>query len=131
MGEANPPQAATIHEDPASKVRKAAFDRLKQLKALEIKVIRGEKAGAIHDFRVASRRLEQAILLLAPAEAPAAHRRLRRKLARGRKALSGVRNYDVLLGRASKMLARKRASRREAWKAIQDYVRDERRAKHS
>ncbi|MGH9405091.1 MAG: CHAD domain-containing protein [Terriglobia bacterium] len=108
------------------KVREIALDRLDEMMNLEPKVLRGEKAGAIHDFRVASRRFQQAFDLLSPADPPKNLLRMRRSLARSRKALSPVRTLDVFIRRADRILARKRAPRRPAWDAIREYLAAER-----
>lgn len=111
------------------KVRSMALGRLDQLIDLGPEVLRGDRRGAIHDFRVASRRFEQAFGLLCPAEPPHGLLRLRRRISRSRKALSSVRNYDVFIRAAEKKL--KRPARRETWEAIRDYLVKRRAGAHS
>src|SRR2546422_715413 len=89
--------------------------------SLEPKVLKGNKPNAVHDMRVASRRLQQLLDLLYPAP-PKEIRRLRRRIRSCRRALSEVRNCDVQLKRAQKSLASKRRSSRETWEAIREYL---------
>lgn len=105
-----------------STVRAIALHRLDQMMGLEPKVLRGEKPRAIHDFRVASRRLQQAFDLLRPASPSHDLLRLRHHISRSRKALSAARNYDVFIRRANRKLAAKRPSKKETWEAIRDYL---------
>lgn len=99
---------------------------LNRFLGLEPKVLRGDDPEAVHDLRVASRRLQQTLELIYPAPRPAKIRKLRRSIRRSRRALSSVRNYDVLLERAGKALARKRLSRREVWTSFRDYLAERR-----
>jgi CHAD domain-containing protein len=112
-----------------TKVRKLAVRQLERFMSLEPKVLRGDDSGAIHDMRVASRRLQQVLDLLHPPPASGEIRKLRRVIRRCRRSLSEVRNCDVLLKSVTARLARKRAARREEWAALEDYLR-QRRAKH-
>lgn len=106
------------------KVRRLALEHLDRIIRLEPKVLRGHRPRAVHDFRVASRRFQQAFDLLAPFLPPPEARRLRRRVRRCRRALSRVRDGDVFIQRVEKRLARKQGSRRETWNAILDYVHD-------
>ena len=108
------------------RVMAAARRQLDRFAALESKVLRGDNPKAIHDIRVASRRLQQILDLLYPPPPSQKIRKLRRAIRRCRKVLSVVRNYDVLLVRAERTLRRRRISRREAWEAIRDYLKDQR-----
>lgn len=105
-----------------TKVGKLAVRQLDRFMALEPKVLRGDDPGAIHDMRVASRRLQQVMDLLYPPPAAGEIRKLRRVIRRCRRSLSEVRNCDVLLKSVSARLARKRAARREIWAAVEDYL---------
>jgi CHAD domain-containing protein len=104
----------------------AARRQLDQFVALEPKVLKGNKPEAIHDIRVASRRLQQVLDLLDPPPRPAKVRKLRGTIRRARRVLSDLRNCDVLLERIERVLSRKRAARREAWEAFRDYLRERR-----
>ncbi|HLY60796.1 MAG TPA: CHAD domain-containing protein [Terriglobia bacterium] len=105
-----------------TKVRKLAARQLERFMSLEPKVLRGDDPGAIHDMRVASRRLQQVIDLLYPPPAGGEIRKLRRVIQRCRRSLSEVRNCDVLLKSVSARLARKRVARREEWEAVEIYL---------
>jgi CHAD domain-containing protein len=104
------------------RVLEGARRQLDELISLEPKVLKGRDAEAIHDIRVAGRRLQQVLDLLYPSPRPAKVRRVRRTIRRSRRTLSGVRNCDVLLERARRVLSRKRAVRRDVWAAFQDFL---------
>ena len=94
--------------------------------SLEPKVLRGDDPDAIHDLRVASRRLQQILDLLYPKPRTQKLCKLRRTIRRARRSLSVVRNYDVLLSHAESALSRKRLARREVWTVFRDYLSDRR-----
>ncbi len=102
--------------------RGLAIKQLNRCVSLEPKVLQGDNPGAIHDLRVATRRLQQALDLMFPSPRPGEIRKLRKRLKRCRSALSEVRNYDVLLDRVESSLAHKRTARRQARSAIRDYL---------
>jgi CHAD domain-containing protein len=114
--------APALPAAPWDKVRELAVRQLERFVSLEPKVLAGDDPGTVHDIRVASRRLQQVLDLLYPAPRSREIRRLRRTIRRSRRALGEVRNCDVLLERVQKLLARKRASRREAWQAVEHYL---------
>jgi CHAD domain-containing protein len=126
----DPGSVAPVREEPArteplkewSKVRELALRQLDRFISLEPKVLRGDDADAIHDIRVASRRLQQVLDLLYPDARQKEVRRLRRRIRRCRRALGEVRNCDVMLDAVNQSLARKRAARREAWTAVRHYL---------
>lgn len=107
-------------------VCRLAMKHLDRCVSLEPKVLRGDDPDAIHDLRVATRRLQQVLDLLYPSPHPAEVRKLYRGLKRCRHALSEIRNYDVLLERVDQALARKRTSHREAREAIRRYLAERR-----
>ena len=111
---------------PWNKVRELALKQLDRFMSLEPKVLRGDDPDAIHDLRVASRRLQQVLDLLYPGSRHGAMGKLRRRIRRSRRALGDVRNADVQLERVHQILARKRSARREAWEAVRDYMVDHR-----
>jgi CHAD domain-containing protein len=124
-------QEKPVHDkppDPWAQVQKLALRQLNRLVTLEPKVLRDEKPAAIHDLRVASRRLQEVLDLLYPAPRPQEIQKLRRKLQRARRALSEVRNCDVLLERVGAALARKRLSHGEAWEVLGPYLNERRTA---
>jgi CHAD domain-containing protein len=104
------------------KLQALALHQLDQFISLEPKVLRGDDPEAIHDIRVASRRLQQFLDLIYPPPAPREVRRLRRRIQRCRRALGEVRNCDVLLQSVEKALTSKRNSRREVWEAAREYL---------
>jgi len=120
----SPPE--TERRDAWKKVRKLALRQLDRFMSLEPKVLRGDDPDAIHDLRVASRRLQQILDLLYPAPRPAEIRKLRRKIQRCRRTLGEVRNCDVQLQRVERTLASKRTARRESWEAVRHYLRQRR-----
>ncbi|HEV2494884.1 MAG TPA: CHAD domain-containing protein [Terriglobia bacterium] len=107
-------------------VRGLALRQLNRFASLEPKVLKGDDPDAVHDLRVASRRLQQVIRLLYP-DPPKEVRRALRSAKTARRVLSDVRNCDVYLTRVGKSLAR-RTSRRETLETVRDYL-TERRAK--
>ena len=115
--------------DPWKIVRKLALKQLDRFVSLEPEVLRGDDPDAIHDLRVASRRLQQVLDLIYPQPRPGEIRRLRRKIRRCRRTLGEVRNCDVLLARVERTLAAKRTARREIWEAVSHYL-HQRRAKY-
>jgi len=108
-----------------AKVRELALKQLNHFISLEPKVLKGDDPEAVHDMRVASRRLQQLLDLLDP-EPPKEIRRLRRKIKACRRALSEVRNCDVQLKPVENALLRKRTSHREVQEAIRDYLAERR-----
>ena len=112
-----------------ARVSSLAIRQLDRCVSLEPKVLRGDDPDAIHDLRVATRRLQQVIDLIYPPPHSGEIRKLYRGLKRCRGSLSEIRNYDVLLERVDTALSRKRTARREAWEVIGDYLRDLRSAR--
>jgi len=113
---------AVAPADEWNKVRKLALRHLNRFMSLEAKVLKGDDPDAIHDMRVASRRLQQVLDLIFPAPLPREARRLRSKIRRCRRALGDVRNCDVLLDQTERRLARRRSSNPEAWAAVKQYL---------
>ena len=118
------PEGALLlpYEESCKKVRELALRQLNRFISYEAKVLKGDDADAIHDMRVASRRLQQVLDLLYSKPRPQELRRLRRQIRRCRQALGDVRNCDVLLEIVGRSLARKRSARREAWTAVQHFL---------
>jgi CHAD domain-containing protein len=107
------------------KVRQLALKHLDRFISLESKVLQGNDREAIHDMRVASRRLQQVLDLIYPPPARGISR-LRRKIRRSRRVLSEVRNCDVQLDRVESVLASKRVTHRRAWEAVRLYLTERR-----
>jgi CHAD domain-containing protein len=114
--------AATPPANEWSKVRKLALRHLNRFVSLDAKVLKGDDPDAIHDMRVASRRLQQVLDLIFPKPLPREARRLRRKIRRCRRVLGDVRNCDVLLQQVARRLARKRCPDREPWRAVKQHL---------
>ena len=110
-----------------TKIREIGIQHLDRFISLEAKVLRGDDPEAVHDMRVASRRVQQILDVLYPAPVPKEIRRLNRRVRRARRVLSEVRNYDVQIERVNRSLARKGNSRRDVWEALRGYL-DRRRA---
>ncbi|MGH9651341.1 MAG: CHAD domain-containing protein, partial [Terriglobales bacterium] len=127
-GESTAPKEAEP-VDAWKKVRKLALKQLDRFVALGPKVLRGDDPDAIHDLRVASRRLQQVLDLIYPPPRPGEIRKLRRKIRRCRRTLGEVRNCDVQLARVGRTLASKRTARREIWEAVSHYLHQQR-ARH-
>jgi CHAD domain-containing protein len=125
-GNALPGPATQARRNEWSTVRRLAVKQLNRFIMLEPKVLRGDDPDAIHDMRVASRRLQQIIDLIYPKPRARDIRVLRRKIRRSRRYLSEVRNCDVMLERVDKQLAAKRVPRREIRLALRSYLRDRR-----
>jgi CHAD domain-containing protein len=118
------PEGALLlpYEESCKKVRELALRQLNRFMSYEAKVLKGDDADAIHDMRVASRRLQQVLDLLYPKPRPQELRRMRRQIRCCRQVLGDVRNCDVLLEMVGRPLRRKRSARREAWTAVQHFL---------
>jgi CHAD domain-containing protein len=110
-----------------TRIRETAAQHLDRFISLEAKVLRGDDPEAVHDMRVASRRVQQILDVLYPAPVPKEIRRLNRRVRRARRVLSELRNYDVQIERVNRSLARKANSRRDVWEGVKGYL-DRRRA---
>jgi CHAD domain-containing protein len=118
----NKPRTSSALPEEWSRVCGLAIKQLDRCVSFEPKVLQGDNPGAVHDLRVATRRLQQVLDLMFPTPRPREIRKLRRRLKRCRGALSEVRNCDVLLDRIESALARKRTAHREARSAIRHYL---------
>ena len=96
--------------------------QLHRFVSLEPRVLQGSDPDAIHDFRVASRRLQQVLDLLYAKPRSKKIRKMRRVIQRSRRVLSTVRNCDVLMQRVDHSLTRKRTGHRETWLTFRDYL---------
>jgi CHAD domain-containing protein len=110
------------HAEVWNRAQKLALQQLHRLVAMEPKVLRDASPKPVHDLRVATRRLQSLVDFLYPSPRPAQVQKLRRRLQRARRALGGLRNQDVMAARISRLLARKRATHREAWEAVHGHV---------
>jgi CHAD domain-containing protein len=82
--------------------------------ALIAPVLAADDVEAVHDLRVVTRRLEQALIALCPEGFPKSVKRLRRVLRRVRRALGSWRNCDVALAMIAKRRRQTRSRRRRA-----------------
>lgn len=118
------PETPVSGPSPATAIRKLALQQLRRFAKLASKVLRGDGPKTVHDLRVTTRRLEQALDLL---EAPRREvRKAHRKLRRARRAVSELRNGDMLLVRVDAELARRNSTRHEAWQAVREYIAERR-----
>ncbi len=101
-------------------VRKLGLQRLRHFSILISKTGHMGKPKAVHDIRVASRRLQQILDYLYPAPRPAAIRRLRGRLRRSRRILGKLRDYDVFIASIDKRLKSKRLTQRPLLIEIHD-----------
>jgi CHAD domain-containing protein len=122
------PRSEIAPRDEWLTVRRLALKQLHRFMSLEAKVLRGDSPDAVHDMRVASRRLQQILDLLYPKPRSQENRKLRRKIRRSRRCLSEVRNCDVLFQHVEKILGRKRTARRAEWSAVRHFLRERRAA---
>jgi CHAD domain-containing protein len=119
--------AAPVAERADSEVVRRALTRLlrkrlKKFTALAPEVRADTEPKTIHDVRVWSRRLQQAIAALFPKPRSGKVRRLRRTPRRIRRALGEWRNCDVLLEMVAKRQRRTRSeAKRRAWEVVRDY----------
>ena len=116
------PSAGAAQADCRSVVVEIARKRLHAFVGLERKVLQGNNPDAIHDFRVASRSLQQVLDLLHPAPRSGRIRKLRRVIRRARRLLSTVRNCDVLLERVKEALEKNHPRQRESWEAFKNFL---------
>ena len=126
VGDAQP--VAALAEAPDSITIRRALTRLlrkrvKRFMALAPAVRADAEPKTIHDARVWSRRLQQAISALFPKPRSAKVRRMRRTPRRLRRALGEWRNCDVLLEMVAKQQRRTRSeAKRRAWVLVHDYL---------
>jgi len=100
------------------RLRKLGLKRLRHFSTLISKAGHMGKPRAIHDIRVASRRLQQILDYIYPAPRPPAIRRLRSRLRRSRRILGKLRDYDVFIAAIEKRLKSKRLAQRPVFIAI-------------
>lgn len=102
------------------KVRKLGLKRLHHFTSLLSKALHDGAPEAIHDVRVASRRLQQVLDCLYPPPRPPAIQHLRRRLQSSRRALGKLRDHDVFIGSLESRLQRKRTMHRAVLTAIRE-----------
>jgi len=113
------PDSATIHRALTRLLRK----RVKKFVALAPEVHADANPQIIHDVRVWSRRLQQAVSAFFPKPRSGKVRRLRRTPRRIRRVLGEWRNCDVLLEIVGRRQRRMRSeAKRRAWGFVRDYL---------
>ncbi len=101
--------------------------RVKKFVTLAPEIRADAKPKTVHDVRVWSRRLQQAVSAFFPKPRSGKVRRLRRAPRRIRRALGEWRNCDVLLEIIARRQRRTRsAAKRRAWGFVRDYLLQER-----
>jgi CHAD domain-containing protein len=122
------PTTAPVAETPDSIAIRRALARLlrkrvKKFVALAPEVRADANPKTIHDVRVWSRRLQQAVSAFFPKPRSGKVRRLRRTPRRVRRALGEWRNCDVLLEMVARQQRRTRSEgKRQAWAFVRDYL---------
>ena len=122
------PPTASVAETPDSiairrALRRLLRKRMKRFVALAPELGADASPKAIHDARVWSRRLQQAISAFFPKPRSGKVRRLRRTPRRIRRALGEWRNCDVLLEIVARQQRRTRSeAKRRAWGFVGDYL---------
>jgi CHAD domain-containing protein len=86
------------------------------------RVLEDKDSDAAHKMRVASRRLEQILLLIYSKPLPAYARKLRREAKRSRRMLGDLADCDVLLQIAERSLAHDPTRDADAWKALARFL---------
>ena len=120
--------AATFAQGPDSTTVYRALTRLlrkrvKKFVALAPEVHAEANPKTVHDVRVWSRRVQQAVSAFFPKPRPGKVRRLRRTPRRIRRALGEWRNCDVLLEIVARQQRRTRSeAKRRAWNFVRDYL---------
>jgi CHAD domain-containing protein len=117
------PDSTAIRRALARLLRK----RVKKFVALAPQVSADANPKIVHDARVWSRRLQQAVSAFFPKPRSGKVRRLRQTPRRIRRALGEWRNCDVLLEMVAKQERRTRSeAKRQAWAFVRDYLRQKR-----
>jgi CHAD domain-containing protein len=116
---AGTPDSATIRRRLARMLRR----RVKKFLALAPEIRADANAKTVHDVRVWSRRLQQAITAFFPKPHGGKVRRLRRMPRRFRRGLGEWRNCDALLEIVTRRQRRTRSeAKRQAWELVREYL---------
>src|SRR6266540_3244004 len=110
-----------------TKLSKLARKRLERFVTLFAKALVSETPETIHDLRVASRRLQQALRLALPRSKSGASRKLVRMLRKVRRAFGTCRNLDASIDLVQKKLeAATTASLRQSWVTVRLWLEQKR-----
>jgi CHAD domain-containing protein len=97
--------------------------QLDVLASIVPRVLATEDPDAVHDLRVATRRLQEALCVLTSTSPSKRAARVRRTLRRGRRALGSWRNLDVSLQEVNRRRRATRSPRRRAaWNLVREYL---------
>jgi CHAD domain-containing protein len=110
----NAPKSTPANRDDLRELRKLGMKRLRRFSSLSAKVMQTARPKAIHDVRVASRRLQQILDCLYRPPRPAAVRRLRSRIRSVRRSLGELRDYDVFIASMERRLRPKEPVQRSA-----------------
>ena len=119
---------AQLTRDPAlkSQLVKLARKRLERFVTLYPKALVSDDPEIVHDLRVASRRLQQALRVLPP-HSKSVNRKLFKVLRRVRRAFGACRNLDVCIGLIqAKLEAATAVSMRHSWDAVRLWLEEKR-----
>jgi CHAD domain-containing protein len=126
-GQPAPPVANLADSTGLDGVARLLRKRVKKFVALVPVVLAGGDPEAVHDARVASRRLQQAVSAFFPKPRTGKVRQLRRTPRRVRRALGEWRNCDVLLDLVERRQRRVRGeAKRRAWELVRAYLLEKR-----
>ncbi len=107
----------------ASELRDLLGKRLHRFVVVLPKLLGENDSEAVHDLRVASRRLQQVLVTMFPKPRSDEARRIVRVLQRARRAVGGWRDCDVLIGMLVGRVKRLRnPQERSLWEAVLDSV---------
>ena len=110
-----------------NKLSKVAHKRFERFATLYPKILVSDAPEAIHDLRVASRRLQQTLGLILAKPKSSTHRKLLRLLRKTRRAFGPCRNLDVSIALVGKRRdSSTAASMRRAWNALQQWLEQQR-----
>jgi CHAD domain-containing protein len=100
-----------------------ARERVRRFMKLLPEVLNSASPESVHDLRVWSRRLQQALVTMLPKTKEHRGGAVIRSVRQARRALSGWRDCDVLIGLLDSRLRRLRdADEQRAWQIVRDYI---------
>jgi CHAD domain-containing protein len=98
-------------------------ERVRQFMKLLPEVLNSASSESVHDLRVWSRRLQQVLMAMLPATEEPRAAGLINSIRQARRALSGWRDCDVLIGLIDRRLRRLHdPDEQMAWRVVRDYV---------
>src|SRR5688500_7447245 len=121
MSAAMTPQIDPLPATPLHAYTDAQFARLREMAG---RAVEAHDVEAVHQARVATRRMSAGINLFRPLLSEAIGRKVRRRLRRVRRRLGPLRDLDVLIGHLDELRQRPRLARGAVW--LQDMLRAER-----